>query len=72
MYIYPRDWHNSIAKPPHVITPNGSQISLGTIASIKVSDGPSILKSENARPPWFKLMCATTIGLDGNAEYCWR
>jgi Cu(I)/Ag(I) efflux system membrane protein CusA/SilA len=49
---YPRDWRDSIDKLQNlpVITPLGSQITLGTIASIKVSDGPSMLKSENARP----------------------
>lgn len=30
--------------------PLGSQITLGTVAKIKVSDGPPMLKSENARP----------------------
>lgn len=49
---YSRDWRDSIGKLEHlpIITPLGSQITLGTIASIKVSDGPSMLKSENARP----------------------
>lgn len=49
---YPRDWRDSIGKLQNlpVITPLGSQITLGTIASIKVTDGPSMLKSENARP----------------------
>ncbi len=48
---YPRDWRASIGelhKLP-IITPNGQQISLSTIAKISVSDGPSMLKSENAR-----------------------
>lgn len=33
-----------------VDTPQGSQITLGTVARLKVSDGPWMLKSENARP----------------------
>ncbi len=33
-----------------IYTPLGSQITLGTVAKIKVSDGPPMLKSENARP----------------------
>jgi Cu(I)/Ag(I) efflux system membrane protein CusA/SilA len=49
---YPRDWRDSIGKLQNlpIITPLGSQITLGTIADISVSDGPSMLKSENARP----------------------
>jgi len=49
---YPRDWRDSIGKLQNlpIITPLGSQITLGTIATIKVTDGPSMLKSENARP----------------------
>ena len=49
---YPRDWRDSIGKLQNlpIITPLGSQITLSTIARISVSDGPSMLKSENARP----------------------
>ena len=49
---YPRDWRDSIGKLRNlpIITPLGNQITLGTIADIAVSDGPSMLKSENARP----------------------
>jgi len=49
---YPRDWRDSIGKLQNlpIITPVGSQITLGTVATIKVTDGPSMLKSENARP----------------------
>lgn len=49
---YPRDWRDSIGKLENlpVITARGNQITLGTLAHISVSDGPSMLKSENARP----------------------
>ena len=49
---YPRDWRDSIGKLRNlpIITPLGSQITLGTLATINVTDGPSMLKSENARP----------------------
>jgi len=49
---YPREWRDSLGaleKLP-IYTPLGSQITLGTVAKIKVSDGPPMLKSENARP----------------------
>jgi Cu(I)/Ag(I) efflux system membrane protein CusA/SilA len=49
---YPREWRDTVGKLSQlpIITPLGSQITLGTVARIKVSDGPPMLKSENARP----------------------
>ncbi len=49
---YPREWRDTperIARLP-VLTPGGQQITLGTVAKVAVSDGPPMLKSENARP----------------------
>jgi len=48
---YPREWRDSLGALEQlpIYTPSGSQITLGTVATIKVSDGPSMLKSENAR-----------------------
>ncbi len=49
---YPREWRDSLSRLEQlpIYTPQGSQITLGTVARIKVSDGPPMLKSENARP----------------------
>jgi len=49
---YPREWRDSIEKLRNlpIITSLGSQITLGTIATITINDGPTMLKSENARP----------------------
>jgi len=49
---YPRDIRDSIDKLRNlpVVTPSGARISLGEVASIKVEDGPAVIKSENARP----------------------
>ena len=49
---YPREWRDSLGALEQlpIYTPLGSQITLGTVAKIKVSDGPPMLKSENARP----------------------
>lgn len=49
---YPREWRDSLGALEQlpIYTPQGSQITLGTVAKIKVSDGPPMLKSENARP----------------------
>jgi len=49
---YPREWRDSperLAQLP-IFTPMGQQITLGTVASIAITDGPPMLKSENARP----------------------
>ncbi|NQD37638.1 efflux RND transporter permease subunit [Permianibacter sp. IMCC34836] len=49
---YPREWRDTLdrlsALP--ILTADGQQITLGTVAKIRVSDGPPMLKSENARP----------------------
>ena len=49
---YGRDWRDSIDNIGNlpVVTTQGHQITLATIAEISVTDGPSMLKSENARP----------------------
>ncbi|MGV8862988.1 MAG: efflux RND transporter permease subunit [Pseudomonas sp.] len=49
---YPREWRDSLGALEQlpIYTPLGSQITLGTVAMVKVSDGPPMLKSENARP----------------------
>ncbi|MFO1272834.1 MAG: efflux RND transporter permease subunit [Rubrivivax sp.] len=49
---YPREWRDTperIGRLP-VLTPGGQQITLGTVAKVVVTDGPPMLKSENARP----------------------
>ncbi len=49
---YPREWRDTpqrlVTLP--ILTPMGQQITLGSIAQVVVSDGPPMLKSENARP----------------------
>ena len=49
---YPREWRDSLSRLRElpIYTPQGSQITLGTVAQIGVSDGPPMLRSENARP----------------------
>jgi len=49
---YPREWRDSLARLEAlpILTPLGSRITLGTVARVRVSDGPPMLKSENARP----------------------
>ena len=48
---YPREIRNSVEKLRElsVLTERGAQIRLGDVAAIRISDGPPMLKSENAR-----------------------
>ena len=48
---YPRELRDSLAKLRDlpVLTEHGSQIRLGDVATLGISDGPPMLKSENAR-----------------------
>jgi copper/silver efflux system protein len=49
---YGRDWRSSpqALRDLPILTPGGAQITLGTVATIRISDGPPMLRSENARP----------------------
>ncbi len=49
---YAREWRDSLARLEAlpILTPLGSQITLGTVARVHISDGPPMLKSENGRP----------------------
>ncbi|MFZ3321458.1 MAG: efflux RND transporter permease subunit [Usitatibacter sp.] len=48
---YPREIRDSIEKLRSlpVLTERGAQLRLGDVAAIRITDGPSMLKSENAR-----------------------
>jgi Cu(I)/Ag(I) efflux system membrane protein CusA/SilA len=49
---YPRELRDSLAELQAlpILTPAGQQITLGSVASIKIADGPPMLKTENGRP----------------------
>jgi Cu(I)/Ag(I) efflux system membrane protein CusA/SilA len=49
---YPRELRDSIEKLRDlpILTTSGQQITLGTVAALRVTDGPPMLKTENARP----------------------
>ena len=49
---YPRELRDSVDKLAQlpVLTPSRQQITLGTVASVRISDGPPMLRSENGRP----------------------
>ena len=48
---YGREWRDSLGtlRELPIFTPQGAQITLGTVANIQVTDGPPMLNSENAR-----------------------
>jgi Cu(I)/Ag(I) efflux system membrane protein CusA/SilA len=49
---YPREWRDTPERLVNlpIVTMAGQQITLGTVARVSISDGPPMLKSENARP----------------------
>ena len=49
---YAQDWRHSpqALRALPILTPQGAQITLGSIAEVSISDGPPMLRSENARP----------------------
>jgi Cu(I)/Ag(I) efflux system membrane protein CusA/SilA len=49
---YAREWRDSPQRVTDLpmLTPMGQQITLGTVAKVVITDGPPMLKSENARP----------------------
>ena len=52
---YAREWRDSVDRLVElpILTPTGQQITLGTVAQVSVSEGPTLLRSENARPAGF-------------------
>ncbi len=49
---YPQDWRNSLedlqALP--LVAPDGAQLTLADVATVHITDGPAMIRSENARP----------------------
>ena len=60
---YPRELRDGIddLKNLPVVTPSLQQVTLGTVANIRVSEGPPMLRSENGRP-------VTWIYIDGRGR----
>jgi Cu(I)/Ag(I) efflux system membrane protein CusA/SilA len=49
---YPQDWRNSMERLRRlpIVAPTGAQLTLGDVATVRITDGPSMIRSENARP----------------------
>jgi copper/silver efflux system protein len=52
---FPADWRDSPEKLRQLpmVTPAGTHIALGEIASVEVADGPAMIRTENTRPASF-------------------
>ncbi len=49
---YPQEWRDSpgaLAQLP-LMAPGGEQLTLGDVATLRIADGPAMIRSENARP----------------------
>ena len=48
---YPREWRDSLDALERlpIVTPRGELVTLGTLAALRIADGPAMLKSENGR-----------------------
>ncbi len=49
---YPQDWRNSLERLRRlpIVAPAGAQLTLADVATVTITDGPSMIRSENARP----------------------
>jgi Cu(I)/Ag(I) efflux system membrane protein CusA/SilA len=49
---YPQDWRNSLERLRRlpIVAPSGAQLVLADVATVTITDGPSMIRSENARP----------------------
>ena len=49
---YPQDWRNSVERLRSlpIVTPRGAQLTLSDVATVRVTDGPAMIRSENSRP----------------------
>jgi Cu(I)/Ag(I) efflux system membrane protein CusA/SilA len=52
---YPQEYRDSVARLRDlpIVTPDGKQVRLGEVASVRTADGPPMIRSEDARPVGF-------------------
>ncbi len=64
---YPRDWRDSPdrLRDLPVVTPSGAHIPLGSVANVRVTDGPGMIRSENARRTGFVFIDIADRDLGG-------
>jgi len=49
---YPQDWRNSLERLRElpIVAPGGEQLTLSDVATVRITDGPAMIRSENSRP----------------------
>ncbi len=64
---YPQDWCSSPErlKGLPIVTPSGANIPLSAISDIRITDGPGMIRSENARPARFVFIDIAGSDLGG-------
>ncbi len=64
---YPRAFRDSLTAlaASRIMTPSGAQVTLGTVASISVNDGPVEIKSENGRLVAYIYIDSAARDIDG-------
>ncbi|RRQ24329.1 efflux RND transporter permease subunit [Guyparkeria sp. SCN-R1] len=51
-----------------IVTPTGSTVALGQVASVEIESGPPVIKSENSRPAGFVFVTTRGVDLGGYVE----
>jgi Cu(I)/Ag(I) efflux system membrane protein CusA/SilA len=67
---YPRDWRDSPDRLTDLpmVTPSGAHIPLGSVAEVRLADGPGMIRSENARRTGFVFIDIAGRDLGGYVE----
>jgi Cu(I)/Ag(I) efflux system membrane protein CusA/SilA len=49
---YAQDWRNSLERLRQlpIVAPGGEQLTLSDVATVRITDGPAMIRSENSRP----------------------
>ncbi|MEC9482780.1 MAG: efflux RND transporter permease subunit, partial [Halomonas sp.] len=64
---YPQADRNSVEslRDLPIVTPNGSAVALGQVATVEIESGPPVIKSENSRPAGFVFVTTSGVDLGG-------
>ncbi|MBN2871439.1 MAG: efflux RND transporter permease subunit [Halothiobacillaceae bacterium] len=64
---YPQVDRNSVEslRDLPIVTPGGSSVALGQVASVAIESGPPVIKSENSRPAGFVFVTTSGVDLGG-------
>ena len=64
---YPQADRNSVEtlRDLPIVTPSGSSVALGQVATVEIESGPPVIKSENSRPAGFVFVTTSGVDLGG-------